>query len=203
MQLDILRDALWGRGHAPEVPGDRIEAAGRVPRGLRLLPNFVPGVGQNEITDWIAAHVSWSVGTSFGNRRETFMRGRNPLPEWGVALGRRMTEAGYFEAAPNQLYLIEYKAGGGIGFHMDLEEHGEAIAGLTLGSSRVLEFRREAGPPTVRVLLRPGDLYVMSGEVRYRWQHGVPYTTEDGFCGQVHPRTNGISATWRLLPPGL
>ena len=73
------------------------------------------------------------------------------------------------------------------------------VASLTLGSSRVLEFRREDAPPTVRVLLRPGDLYVMFGEVRRDWQHGVPFAEADRFRGQVYPRTNGISVTWRLL----
>jgi hypothetical protein len=131
MPLAVLKETLWRRGHAPEVPADRIESAGRVPRGLRLLPGFVTEAGQEEIAAWIATHVSWSVGTSFGNRRETFMPGRKPLPEWGEAIGLRMLEAGFFEAAPNQLYLIQYHAGSGIPFHIDLEEHGEAIAGLT------------------------------------------------------------------------
>lgn len=150
MQLAILRDNLWSRGHAAEVPSDRIEVAGRVPRGLRLLPNFVPQARQDEITAWIAAHVSWSCSGYCGNRRETFMPGHNPLPEWGEALGRRMVEAGFFEAVPDHLHLIEYNAGGGFPFHKDCDEIGAVISGLTLGSSRVIEFRREDGPATIR-----------------------------------------------------
>ena len=202
MQLAILRDNLWSRGHAAEVPSDRIEVAGRVPRGLRLLPNFVPQARQDEITAWIAAHVSWSCSGYCGNRRETFMPGHNPLPEWGEALGRRMVEAGFFEAVPDHLHLIEYNAGGGFPFHKDCDEIGAVISGLTLGSSRVIEFRREDGPATIRALLRPGDLYVMSGEARRDWQHSIPFTEADQFRGQVYPRTNGISVTWRLMPHG-
>src|SRR5437667_5270242 len=193
MTLALLKNPLllrnWPGSHAIEVPSDLLEAAGRIPRGLRLLPEFVPPGEQDKIITWVANHVCWSVGTSYGNRRETFMQGRAPLPQWGQALGRRMREEGYLDAVPNQLYLIEYNTGSGIAFHKDLEEHGAEIAGLTLGSSRVLEFRRENEPPTVRVLLHPGDLYVMSGEARYLWYHGVPYTKSDQFRAQVYQPT--------------
>jgi hypothetical protein len=202
MQLAILRDALWGHRHTVEVPEDRIEAAGRVPRGLRLLPNFLPEAGQDEIAAWIVAHVSWSCSGYCGNRRETFMPGHKPLPGWGEALGRRMAGDGFFEAVPDHLHLIEYRAGGGFPFHRDCDEIGAVIAGLTLGSSRVIEFRRAEGPATVRVLLRPGDLYVMSGEARRDWQHSIPFTEADEFRGELYPRTTGISVTWRLMPHG-
>jgi len=58
------------------------------------------------------------------------------------------------------------------------------VAGLTLGSSRVFEFGREKDWPTVRVLLHPGDLYVLSGEARHRWHHGVQSTPAYSFRGQ-------------------
>ena len=108
-----------------------------------------------------------------------------------------MYEAGYFGAVPDHLHLIEYKEGGGFPFHRDCDEIGAVIAGLTLGSSRVIEYRREDGPATVRVLLRPGDLYVMSGEARRDWQHAIPFKQADEFRGQVHPRSKCISVTWR------
>ncbi|MBI4908196.1 MAG: alpha-ketoglutarate-dependent dioxygenase AlkB [Acidobacteria bacterium] len=202
MTLAILKETLW-RSHSTDVPPARIEAAGRIPRGFLLRTNFVSPAGQDMILDWVANHVSWSVGTTYGNRRETYMKGRGPLPEWGMAIGMRMREEGYFDAVPNQLYLIEYNAGGGIAFHKDMEEHGPVIAGLTLGSSRVIEFRREREDPPVRVLLHPGDMYFMTGEARYRWVHGIPYTEKDEFRGQVYQRTKGMSATWRLLPEAL
>jgi alkylated DNA repair dioxygenase AlkB len=181
----------------------RIEGAGRVPRGFRLFPSFVEHAEEEAITAWIAAHVHWSCGTSCGNRLETFVEGPRPLPEWGNALGKRMVEAGIFDSPPNYLHLIEYKAGSGIPPHVDREELGEVVAGLTLGSSRVFEFRREEDrDPVVRVLLCPGDLYVLSGAARHRWFHGVPFTRADELRGQVHPRTDGLSASWRRFPHG-
>jgi len=166
---------------------------------LRLLPNFVSGVQQSEIAVWIAGQVSWSCSGYCGNRRETYTPGHQPIKEWGEALGRRMHESGYFKGIPDHFHLIEYNSGGGFPFHKDCEEIGAVIVGLTLGSSRVIEFRREEGPATVRVLLQPGDLYVMSGEARRDWQHAIPFTEADEFRGQVYPRTKCVSVTWRLL----
>jgi hypothetical protein len=54
-------------------------------------------------------------------------------------------------------------------------------------------------PVASRVLLQPGDLYVMSGEARRDWQHAIPFTEADEFRGQVYPRTKCVSVTWRLL----
>ncbi|MBI4908195.1 MAG: alpha-ketoglutarate-dependent dioxygenase AlkB [Acidobacteria bacterium] len=191
MLMNILRNR--------HVPRERIEAARRLPRGLHLLPDFVPGAQQSKLAAWIAGHVSWSCSGYCGNRRETYTPGHQPIPEWGEALGRKMHEAGFFAAVPNHLHLIEYNAGSGFPFHRDCDEIGAVIAGLTLGSSRVIEFRRDEGPATVRVLLQPGDLYVMSGEVRRDWQHGIPFTEADEFGGKVYPRSKTISVTWRLL----
>jgi alkylated DNA repair dioxygenase AlkB len=112
-------------------------------------------------------------------------------------------QAGIFDEVPNYLHLIDYKAGSGIPPHVDREELGEVVAGLTLGSSRVFEFRREEdGPPEVRVLLCPGDLYVLSGAARHRWYHGVPFTRADELNGQIYPRGDGLSASWRRFPHG-
>lgn len=167
-----------------------------------MLPGIVDRTRHDEIVAWIAAHVSWSCGSSNGNRLETFVEGPRPIPAWGEALGREMLAAGIFDVAPNYLHLIEYRAGSGITPHMDREELGEVVAGLTLGSSRVFEFRRKHGPAVARVLLHPGDLYVLAGPARRRWLHGVPFVPVDEFGGRTHARTDGISASWRSFPEG-
>src|SRR3990172_9151315 len=173
------------RSRSSVVPEDRLE--GRAPRGLRLLPDFVPAQEREEISAWIAANVTWSGGSFDGHRRETYIEPGRPLPEWGRALGRRMHEAGIFDGDPDYLHLITYRAGQGIDRHVDRESLGEVVAGLTLGSSRVFEFARarkrdafefalgERREASARVLLLPGDLYVISGAARHRWEHGVPF----------------------------
>jgi alkylated DNA repair dioxygenase AlkB len=94
---------------------------------------------------------------------------------------------------PVQAILNCYHPGQGISAHVDLpERYADGIVGLSLLSSTVMEFRRaKADPPGTRptaaaaaaaayaVRLRPGDVYVLSGEARWDWTHEIPYRDED------------------------
>ena len=207
--MSLSRFQSLFRSRSSAVPEDRLE--GRPPRGLRLLPDFVTPQEREEISAWIAAHVTWSGGSFSGNRKETYLEPSRPLPEWGRALGRRLREAGIFDADPDFFQLLSYQAGQGIARHVDRESLGEVVAGLTLGSSRVFEFARagkrdafefaleERKDVSARLLLLAGDLYVISGEARHRWEHGVPFAKEDQFGGRVYPRSDGCSAIWRRV----
>ncbi len=177
-----------------DIPKERIE--GRPPPGFRLLPGFVQATEHDDIAAWIDNKVSWSCGSTQGNLLETWTKKQKPLPAWSSAIGERMVSAGIFGELPDYVHLIDYKAGGGIAMHMDHEFLGAVIAGLTLRSSRVFELTRRRRRP-VRILLMPGDLYVMTGEARYRWEHRVPKTRVDRFRGQDYERTDGFSVTWR------
>jgi len=204
MRYHLPWQHLWGlggvelRGSVGAVPAGQIE--GRAPRGLCLLPGFVSASEREDIAAWIETHVRWSCGTSQGNRLETWVERQRPLPEWSRALGARMIEQGIFDEPPDYLHLIHYEAGRGIALHKDHEFLGTAVAGLTLKSSRVFEFKRGGRPP-VRVLLLPGDLYIIAGEARYRWEHGVPRTRVDRFRGRDYERTDGLSLSWRRVIP--
>lgn len=194
------------RARPPAVPADRLE--GRAPRGLRLLPAFVTPRELEEIVAWIAANVSWSGGSFDGHRLESYVDPGRPLPEWARVLGRRMREAGIFEADPDFFHLFSSQAGQGIARHVDQDFAGKVVAGLTLGSNEVFELYRpgkrdaygfDVGPPkraSARVLLLPGDLYVLAGRARYGWEHGVPAAAQDLFGGRAYPRSDGWSATW-------
>lgn len=116
--------------------------------------------------------------------------------------GQRLVERGIFADVPDYLHLIRYPAGNGIRAHVDREELGEVVAGLTLGSSRVMELTRP-GHATVRVLLQPGDLHVLKGEARHQWEHAIPFARVDRFAGRDLPRGEGLSATWRQTVPGV
>ena len=189
------------REHQADVPPDRIETAGRAPRGLRVLPGFASEADMCAITAWVDAHVQWSSGSMHGNRMETWLESERPLPAWGIELGRRMVAAGIFHDVPDYLHLIRYKAGGGIPSHIDREIFQDVGAGLTLQSSRVMDFTHSRHPPA-RVLLLPGDVYVISGEARHKWEHGVSFERVDRFHGRDLVRTDGMSASLRSIVPG-
>lgn len=189
------------RGHQADVPVDRLETAGKAPRGLRVLPGFASEAEMGAIAAWVEAHVRWTAGTMHGNRMQTWLRPDQSLPPWGTDLARRMVDAGIFRDVPDYLHLIHYTAGHGIPSHVDREIFQDVVAGLTLQSGRVMDFTRPRRP-SVRVLLLPGDLYVMSGEARYKWEHGVPFQRVDQFHGRDRVRTDGMSASWRCMVPG-
>ncbi|GAA5979296.1 hypothetical protein JCM10908_002870 [Rhodotorula pacifica] len=97
---------------------------------------------------------------------------------------------------PMQAIFNCYHPGQGISPHVDLpDRYGDAVVGLSLLSSTVMEFRRlplahssaqtrtggrgDRFPDAYAVRLRPGDVYVLSGDARWNWTHGIPYREED------------------------
>ena len=90
---------------------------------------------------------------------------------------------------PVQAILNCYHPGQGISAHVDLpERYADGIVGLSLLSSTVMEFRKAMADPSgtrttattaYAVRLRPGDVYVLTGEVRWDWTHEIPYRDED------------------------
>lgn len=79
---------------------------------------------------------------------------------------------------PRQAILNLYPPGTGISPHIDLpHRYEEGIVGISLGGSTVMEFERDGDCRSI--LLRPGDIYVLSGAARYDWKHGIAYRHED------------------------
>lgn len=79
---------------------------------------------------------------------------------------------------PRQAILNLYRPGSGITPHIDLpHRYEDGIVGVSLGGSAVMDFTRDE--QIYSVLLRPGDVYVLSGESRFQWQHGIAYREED------------------------
>ena len=100
----------------------------------------------------------------------------DPIPEWlrkvrdgaAVAFGR---DPARFE----QALVIRYDAGAGIGWHRDRPQFDEVI-GLSLGQATVMAFRRRRPDgrfDRVKLPLEPRSAYLLSGEVRSGWQHGI------------------------------
>ena len=175
----------------------QIEAPRRVPKGFRLLPGYVSVDQQAAIMADIHSAVPWTT-CSPGHRSETYLTGLKTLPLWAAGIGERMVSEGIFPAPPDYLHLIWYDSGCGIEPHIDLKDvFSDVVAGLTLGSTRVMELTRRGR--LVSVLLRPGDLYVLSGNARYKWKHGVPHQTVDHFRGEAYNRTDCFSVSWRIM----
>jgi len=65
----------------------------------------------------------------------------------------------------------------GMGWHRDNEpdlvKHG-VIASLSLGAARRFDFRHRKTRTKISVMLEPGSLLVMAGEVQDHWEHQLP-----------------------------
>jgi len=191
---------LTSRAHQNHTEwAERIEVTGQQPRGFRVIPDFVDESGRARISSWLRTHVSWSWrGLSEMPPAQGFPNQHADMPEWSRLLADRLCGMRIFPKAPDHVYIIHYQAGKGMYPHIDKPEFGEVIACLTLDTSRIFELFPVKGRGCTRVLLLPGDLYIMSGEVRHRWKHSVPATLSDEFRGRTYPRTNGFAVTWRI-----
>jgi len=74
-----------------------------------------------------------------------------------------------------QLIINEYNPGQGIYPHIDhVKYFGPIIVCLTVGSGIGIDFSRKDNPNVKKtVFVEPGSLYIMSGDSRYKWKHGI------------------------------
>lgn len=108
---------------------------------------------------------------------------------------------------PRQAILNLYRPGQGITPHIDLpHRYEDGIVGISLGGSAVMDFTRAGEAHSV--LLRPGDVYVLSGEARYQWKHGIAYRAVDQVLDEAGgepfllSRRTRMSVTLRRMLPG-
>ena len=98
------------------------------------------------------------------------------LPAWLADL--RDTLAPQLGRDPQEFVqglLIRYDPGAGIGWHRDRPQYDEVI-GLSLSAPATLRLRRrrpEGGFARVNLVLPPRSAYLLTGEVRWEWEHSI------------------------------
>lgn len=157
--------------------------------GLKLREALVDEAEEDELIARIAAepltpfqfqqYEGKRLTRSFG-RHFDFARGRleesEPIPDWLQPLRARCARFAGLE--PDQLVhvlLIRYDPGAGIGWHRDRPVF-EEVVGVSLGAATTLDFRRRLGDrrfARVAVPLAPRSAYLLSGEARHQWEHGI------------------------------
>jgi len=124
-----------------------------------------------------------------------------PLPPAFQALGRRIHQAGYIDAEPDQAIVNAYEPGQGIAPHVDCEPcFTDSICSLSLLSPIEMAFTPLAAPREgLTQLLAPRSLIVLAGKARYEWTHGIRARKSDpGPFGKGRvPRRRRISITFR------
>jgi alkylated DNA repair dioxygenase AlkB len=95
----------------------------------------------------------------------------------------------------NSVLANLYRTGAdSVSWHGDDEpELGEnpVIASVSLGGTRRFDLRHRETGETVKTLLTPGSVLVMSGQTQHKWLHQLPKTTQ-----HVEPR---INLTYRYI----
>lgn len=82
-------------------------------------------------------------------------------------------DASSVEFSPS-IHVLDIKKGqGAIRHHVDNEYCGQFVIGISLLSTRIMEFKRLSDGYRVHMLLPPGSLYVMKDDFRYHYSHAV------------------------------
>ena len=74
--------------------------------------------------------------------------------------------------------VAEYREGTPLGWHRDVPQF-EVVAGVSLASAATMRFRRyppRKGADVFTLELAPRSAYVLRGEARWGWQHGIVAT---------------------------
>ncbi|MFC3443927.1 alpha-ketoglutarate-dependent dioxygenase AlkB [Sphingobium rhizovicinum] len=156
--------------------------------GLRLAEDFitlgeeqalVAGIDRVGLTpflfqQWTGKRLTRSFGWSYDFQTGIFARAE-PIPEWATPLQARAARfAGLEPDDLEQLLLIRYDPGAGIGWHRDRPAF-EHVIGVSLGEPATMRFRRrtETGFDRANAPLPSRSIYHMSGEARYDWEHSI------------------------------
>jgi alkylated DNA repair protein alkB family protein 7 len=95
-------------------------------------------------------------------------------------------------------HILDLEKSGEISPHVDaLATVGDVVCGLSLLSSCVMTF--EAEDEAFNVLLRPGTVYIMAGESRFRFKHSIARKSQI-FKGQSVERSRRVSVMIRDFP---
>lgn len=97
----------------------------------------------------------------------------------------------------NQCIVNKYLPGQGIAPHVDKKTFKDFICCVTVGSGATMEFTKENETNTLYT--EPRSLYIMSGEARYEWKHGMRSRKSDIVEGKKIMRDTRYSLTFRTV----
>lgn len=202
MAVNITKKRL---SRAPDQP-KLFDAPLYLPSGLRYQPDFISAEEESALLDifqslalrparfreYTARRNIKMFGWGFSRARDLFLPGP-PLPDFLLPLRDRIGAwLGIDPARIVHALITEYRPGTPIGWHRDRERFAHVI-GISLGGWCTMRFRRlERGRPTDEILpleLEPRSAYVMEGDMRWKWQHGIPPV-----------KSHRYSITFRTLP---
>ncbi|GAA6000723.1 hypothetical protein JCM10207_004625 [Rhodosporidiobolus poonsookiae] len=165
--------------------------------GLYHFPGVLPVELQHALTEALSAKV-WTGHSNQVMLFDSPTRSTMPpylkplldlLPTVLSSLPDAVKASLFEHTTPRQAILNLYFPGQGISPHVDLPtRYADGIIGISLLGSTAMDFSPASSPsasspteppPAYALRLRPGDVYVLSGEARWDWTHGIAYREED------------------------
>jgi alkylated DNA repair dioxygenase AlkB len=156
-----------GLAYREEVIGPDEEAGLiRAIEGIDLSPFKFQG--------WEGKRLTRTFGWRYDFDNRSFMAA-DPLPGWLLPLRDKVAAFGGIDPDDFVHALVtRYDPGTGIGWHRDRPQFGQ-IVGVTLAGPATLRFRQRTGSGFRRASIEvgPRSAYLLSGEVRHDWEHGI------------------------------
>jgi alkylated DNA repair dioxygenase AlkB len=128
----------------------------------------------------VARRTAVRYGFLYDYDRRLPVPGADPVPTWLEPFRDRAANvAGLRGDALVQALIQRYPPGAAIGWHRDSPSF-EVVVGISLGAAARMRFRRGSGDERVsyEIVLAPRSVYVLAGDVRWRWEHHVPPAKE-------------------------
>jgi alkylated DNA repair dioxygenase AlkB len=176
--------------------------------GLTYIPNYITPAQEAELIGiidgqlWLTdlkrrvQHYGWKYDYT-ARRVDNSMR-LGELPDWIIDYCEELCSKRFFPQAPDQVIINEYQPGQGIASHIDCVPcFEESIASISLGSPCVIDFTHSKTNEKIPLLLEPHSLFVLSGDARYVWKHGIAGRKSDKMNGSTIPRSRRVSMTFR------
>lgn len=163
-----------------------------LPSGLVYVPGFLSQQEERALLDGIAALVLREAQykeytakrrvASFGAGYDFTENELTPAPHIAeFLLPLREKIARWLEIPADDFgyaLVSEYRPGTELGWHRDVP-HFEVVAGVSLASTATMRLRRfppAKRAPVYTLDLAPRSAYVLRGEARWKWQHGIAAT---------------------------
>lgn len=135
-------------------------------------------------------------GLSYGNAKGE-ARVLGPLPSWLMPLAERVVRDGHLSDPVANVVINEYLPGQGIGLHHDYPGFGPTVVAVSLGSAYLLDLVDEDSGRRETLDMGPRSLWILGGEARTRWKHGIAHRKTDVLAGTKRPRARRVSITMR------
>jgi alkylated DNA repair dioxygenase AlkB len=173
--------------------------------GFRVRPNYISVEEEQELLQHLS-HGPWE--TDFKRRIQQYglgyagELGTNPewvrdIPEFLRSLAARVQDDAPLERFPENCVVNEYVPPLGIAPHRDYPAYGPTVACVSLSSDILLDLVHPKRDRKLSIHIPSRSLWVMSGESRSKWLHGISPRLYDTINGAKVRRGTRVSITFR------